>query len=78
MRSMLLDRKTLLFAAEVVAEHDVCVVCGRPLTAGPEHKGHRLAVSVQDQVKADLTRTLRALAATGVDLKGRFRPRDPA
>ena len=67
---MLLDRKTLLFAAEASETHDACVLCGHSLTQPDKHASHRQAMSLQRAAQITIGIKLRSLAATAVDLKG--------
>lgn len=69
--AMMLDRKTLLMAAEMAEQYDKCSLCARPLTDTDAHRLHRGAIAVQKITQCEIANQLRALAATAQDLKGR-------
>lgn len=72
--AMLLDRRTLLYAAEVSEAFSDCVLCGRPQTVVEAHALHRKVASLQRATQITIAIELRRLAATGAELKG-FRRR---
>jgi hypothetical protein len=67
---MILDRRTLLFAAETAEAYDRCVLCGQLLATEEAHVLHRRVASLQRATQITIAIELRALAATGSDLKG--------
>lgn len=70
---VLLDRNTLLYAAEAALVCDKCALCGQPLTEREAHRLHPRATSIQRAAQIQIAMELQTLAATAVDLKGRRR-----
>lgn len=73
-KRLLLDRRTLLFAAEMALEYDKCALCGEPLTNAEAHRLHPKWIGSQKAVQTAVAIEIRQLAATAADLKGRRLP----